>query len=106
MATFKVGQRVRIVGDSQHFGMEGVVMGTQTFEETYCVSTGQRFKPDWCYPVAIPGSRSPRADGLWWKAAHEMRPLTDPYASSFIERVKTWGPLHEEPKVVAGKDLE
>ena len=36
----------------------------------------------------------------WYAPIYTLAPLTDPSADSFLETVKSWGPLHEEPRKI------
>ncbi len=92
MATFKVGDKVRVVRSdfarwSYLVGMEGVVVRPGSY---------------WDWIVSIPGA--PRLETLsdlgdaFGFYSHELAPLTDPGADAYIERVKSWKP---EPVEVA-----
>lgn len=91
MATFKVGQRVKVVSAywaHELIGLEGVIA------------------PDWDSPPP-PGWHNvtlgvPNAGGYdswarpgWQFASHHLAPLTDPKADAFIERIKR---LANEPQ--------
>ncbi len=87
MATFKVGQRVKVVGhvlepgNMDYRGHEGVITG---FEPPEAVHNG--------LSIAVQIDRVPHS---WCFAPHELAPLTDPKADEFIEKVKNWEPLRE-----------
>jgi hypothetical protein len=79
MATFKVGQRVRIL---KWWHGEGTIM--------------RRPDPDFW---AVLSDTKGREVGF---LDCELAPLTDPKADEFIERVKKWKP---EPEIVAPKHV-
>lgn len=91
MATFKVGQRVRIVacdGPSAAYlvGVEGVITQIpSTFIKADCV-------------VHEAGNKIGIACNF-----HHLTPLTDPGADAFMERMRRLGrePVSDAPKVVA-----
>lgn len=87
MANFRVGQRVRVVahqplglGDSYHVGKEGFVDSVDPAAKEYSVA------------VLLDGQHAP----LWFRCS-ELRPLTDPKAEAFVERLKK---LAREPAPV------
>lgn len=101
MASFKVGQRVRIVSaqgwDSgvpttpSPVGLEGIVVE---------VGAGA-----WEYGVEIHALRHNPTDfapNVWGFDTHNLAPLTDPAADQFIERMKKLG---SEPVVLTPKQL-
>ena len=92
MATFKVGQRVRVIKhyvglvpfDVAHLGKEGVVINVS---------------PHLPYPywVALDSGI------VHYFAAEELTPLTDPKADEFIARLKKLG---SEPAILTPAQLE
>ncbi len=91
MSAFKVGQRVRVVGqDEGSVTWWGCVRGREAtivaipFENRDC-------------GIEIEG------DTRTWRADfHRLAPLTDPKADAFIESIKKLKP-YEEPVVVKGR---
>jgi hypothetical protein len=96
MATFKVGDRVRVVavdGTATDalivpIGAEGVVMDAGG---------------DWCwqYGVELPG-HMPSRGGLWGFNAEHLAPLTDRGADAFMERLRNLGREPNMPQVRIG----
>lgn len=90
MATFKVGDRVKVVSGGD--GQERQALGT-------CGTVIGLPGPAGLYEVRMDIGLTNRGfDWLWWP--HELAPLTDPKADEFIESLKKLKPLHEEPRVV------
>lgn len=103
MATFKVGQRVRIIGlspDDERYpglkpllGAEGVILrASNRIIGNWIVDV-----PTVSFPAQTPQGLPPTQFSI---ASERLRPLTDPKADEFIERVKKWKP---EPEIVAPK---
>lgn len=94
MATFRVGQRVRIVDcytfHELYVGKEAVVMGHEQIQ-TFAGPV------DIWIDVAGIGRRA--------FASFQLAPLTDPGAYAFIERIKRLGkePVNDAPKEKAAK---
>lgn len=94
MAIFRVGQRVRII--SAEPGSDADRDGIVGREGTITSIPGVTL-------FGTPHDCSLEIEGYEYTLNSDFRqlaPLTDPKADEFIERVKGWGPLHEEPKVV------
>lgn len=90
MAIFRVGQRVRFTGKTSDF-LGGLGLQVKAGDCGTIIHKDPRGWRDW----------SVQFDGLprWVGADNwQLAPLTDPKADEFIESVKKWGPLHEEPK--------
>ena len=95
MATFKVGQRVRVIGQvsSDHrplIGKEGVIVE----------------KWDFRWSVLLDGiSNTENCDGSpeFLFAPEFLRPLTDPKAEEFLAKLETLG---REPVTLTDKQLE
>ena len=95
MATFRVGQRVRVRADLRTTKTKDMAaLGMET------VITGARYT-DWltnrgAYPTAL--SDSWGEQGIYESA---LTPLTDPAADAFMERMKKLGkePINDAPKV-------
>lgn len=100
MATFTVGQRVRIVKtyhDHSFKGREATIIATNQ-------SGFSRYTGEWCegyYHLNVDGI-GPRGDtGLrLCVAGEQLAPLTDPKAEQFLASIRKLKPLHEEPKRV------
>ena len=89
MATFKVGQRVRIVRQSPD---TVIVWGTVLGREATVTKIGGQFD---CFIV-------PDGDGHEWEASFaSIAPLVDPAADAFLARMKKLGkePINDAPKV-------
>ena len=81
MATFKVGQRVRVVGQaesSKH--LWGSIVGVEAV-----IHAAPYLDAD-C-GIALAGDTR-----IWRSDFAYLAPLTDPKADAFIERVKSWKP--------------
>lgn len=95
MATFKVGQRVRVV-------TPGCCPEAFRKEATILSLPGSHPNPGFrdCYGVNVDGLEPPffAALGRYWGAAYCFEPLTDPKADAFIERIKKLKP-YDEPVV-------
>ena len=87
MATFKVGQRVRIVGATKHPHMIGRQAIVTRGLEIDPLSQYNRES----YEIEVPGHPHP-IHGRWNALPEHLAPLTDPKADAFIERVKSWKP--------------
>lgn len=86
MATFKIGQRVRIQAHARPErvrGMEGVIVANGTIYPwvVTLANTGG-------LPHSITGSTND-----WSMSEDEIAPLTDPGADAFMERIKNLQPL-------------
>ncbi len=94
MATFKVGQRVRIIQSSKHpdnVGREGVITH-DLWMDPHCSHSYARGRL--VYNVALDGH--PHAvHGTWGALPEQLAPLTDPKADEFIEGLKK---LAREPQ--------
>ena len=102
MATFKVGQRVRIVGVAVAYevlGREAVVIGapeTRSHHITHERYTG--------YPLSIAGIGERDVNGIRYVfRPANLAPLTDPSADQFIERIKK---LVREPITMHPDEIE
>lgn len=96
MATFSMGQRVRMLPTIDNdWGDEGTVTGFY-----YGPWDAPRFE-GYCVMVKADHHRSgdPRWDNDWCCHPRDLAPLTDPKAERFIESIKKLKP-YEEPKVV------
>ena len=88
MATFKVGQRVRLVncestpnpGFRQCTGDEVVILGALGADPMFPA----------CYQISIPANYIGRA-AMTFVPPFRLSPLTDPGADAFIERMKKLG---------------
>ena len=95
MAAFRVGQRVRIIGQFEncardglpYLGREGAITGTKRQPNFYGAVMD--------YEVNVDGV------GACLFMASQLSPLTDPGAESFIARIKKLGsePVNDAPKV-------
>jgi hypothetical protein len=78
MATFKVGQRVKMIDGAYRYvacGAEGTVtIFPHALDDEVCVTTDQRFYDEL-------GNHS----CSWYFRPHQLAPLTDPKADAFIE---------------------
>ncbi len=102
MATFKVNDKVRIVGATkfhQHIGKEGVI----THELWIDPNSAQSAKGRLVYGVEIIGHPHP-IFGDWSALPEHLAPLTDPKADEFIESLKKLGrePLTERSPINTG----
>lgn len=100
MADFRVGQRVRILGNvrskrtpAKH-DQEGTILAVNVKPPSRSsFGPGDTIAAPW-YEVEIDGH--PWGDGRGWKVCEVwLRPLTDPKADEFIERIKK---LAREPR--------
>lgn len=82
MATFKVGQRVRIIAghglELPCIGQEGTVVGDAG--------------PSGLYEVLVDGVALPAEADSWLWFANELAPLTDPGADAFLESIRKMKP--------------
>jgi hypothetical protein len=91
MATFKVGQRVRVIA---HYGDEPAPKGGWIGREGIVIARRWRgIFSGWRWYLNLGGFE-------WYFHDAELAPLTDPKADEFIEAVKKWKP---EPEIVAPK---
>ena len=96
MATFKVGQRVRIVSSvstPELIGYQATIISELRTRTHW--TTGKQYQG---YDLAVDGigtvlPRAPRAQLCFH--SHHLAPLTDPKADAFIARIKQLGPLSE-----------
>ena len=95
MATFRVGQRVRVRKDvaarqecEWALGMETSIIGRASLRGW-----------DWMLGLVMPDGRHIEAD------SSALEPLDDPAVDAFIERIKKLGkePINEVPKVEIAK---
>ena len=97
MATFKVGQRVRIVAQSpnstgSYVGEEGTIVGAYDGQRDWIVEFGK-----WMHePTDIAETQ-----GVFFN--FELAPLTDPKADEFIARLKKLG---SEPAILSPSQLK
>ena len=95
MAVFKVGQRVRVIASdlprwSYLIGREGVIEVANVIPWEWIVRIdAPHLEPD------------PTMRGCFGFHSHELAPLTDPGAESFIAKLKKLGsePVNDAPKV-------
>lgn len=94
MSQFRVGQRVRVACDgSSYLGKTATVIRAIRVENTPIYQrgrmveryTGTRYRVDVDGVGCIGDFQRPIS-----YQAHDLRPLTDPHADAFIERVKKW----------------
>ena len=97
MATYKVGQRVRIVKSvafhPMAVGHEAVVTGIRgDMADAYCVDIIN-------YPPNDPFG--------YWAHGYQLAPLTDPGADAFLSRLNKLGsePIHDAPKVTVREGI-
>lgn len=103
MATFKVGQRVRVINPERGWesmsGLQGIV--TSTDPSNFVRS----LKPPYDYGVtldrAVETFTGPSASFKFY--AWELAPLTDPKADAFIEKLKKLG---SEPLPLTPAELD
>lgn len=108
MATFKVGDRVRIVnsrcGKSIWIGKEGAIWKIEP--GGWCrMMIARGMPPDaMAYSVCIDGvgELSPKGFEIAFEA-HNLAPLSDPKADEFVERIRKMKP---EPEIVAPRVTE
>ena len=98
MATFKVGQRVKLVAIDAHLGWmpRPPAMGEGGIVVPGGVSNNLTCR------VLFDKARGSTTDGAFGCFAHEIAPLTDPKADEFIERIKK---LKPEPVLPAPEKL-
>lgn len=94
MATFKVGQRVRIVALHPYTGPRAVAVGMTgtviAHNPDYPVAGG--WITEWAVDV---DEVSSQMGGFHFRAC-DLAPLTDPKADAFLESIRKLQPLHEE----------
>lgn len=98
MATFKVGQRVRVIGTPRHpdrmkniaaFGREATVVAIEPRE--FC---GTGSKAD--YGIEVDGFPCPGPYGTWWGCrSFDIAPLLDPGADEFLADIERGIPQRE-----------
>lgn len=96
MATFKVGQRVKVIGhvlepgNMDLRGHEGVITGFEASREHGPINLTVVVRLDIDHPWM--------GNGFCF-APEELAPITDPLADAFIERIKKLEPLREPATV-------
>lgn len=93
MATFKVGDKARIVNveGTCHAYLLGLVVRIRALP---MYGTAYEIDPP-------PGERP----SFWYSEPCYLAPLTDPKADEFIESIRKLKPLEEEPKKRAAREL-
>ena len=94
MATFKVGQRVRVMRQTNAI-RDGVLAGR---EGVIVLKGGHGSLTDRDWTVELPGTLNSRGTSVWCFNSDQLAPLTDPKADAFIEQVKRWKPEPEPVK--------
>lgn len=103
MATFKVGQRVRIIGASKYnlpyVGKEATIYGIGNGYE-WADGCGDPREPGWLLDVDGVGKRHIRPAGLIAALTRDLAPLTDPRCDEFIADMERYAHL-AKPRVTA-----
>lgn len=96
MATFKVGQRVRIVRSRWAFRVGAQATIIALHRSTW--RTDGRTGDAWDLDVDGVGRIGVHGHQIAY-FSDELAPLTDPKADAFLDSIRKLKPLHEEPKV-------
>ena len=101
MANFKVGDRVRVVGQfpgtkPRLIGLEGVIVNHDP---------NDILDRHWDVRLPVSEKVGTLPPDVWCFASHHLAPLTDPSADRFIESIKRLGrePINDAPKVTVTK---